>query len=116
MGWAKRKEEFVGSGDRFVQTGTLETVAKPPAPAANIGICATCLHLGNCAFRRTPNTVVWNCDEFEVEQRAAPTPGPRTEEAIPDPDFQGLCATCSDRHVCSMSHARGGVWHCEEYR
>jgi hypothetical protein len=88
--------------------------------ASNIGICSTCNHLADCAYRFRNGAPIWFCEEFDDSVEPARAPMSDTLALEPEPNgkekFLGLCMNCELRHTCAFPKPEGGVWHCEEYR
>ncbi|MDP8223268.1 MAG: hypothetical protein P9L99_07915 [Candidatus Lernaella stagnicola] len=102
---------------RSKRKAAVKVVPEPPEKNCELGICATCMHLDGCMYRKDHRNPIWTCEEFETAATEA-VPQNVTKLNPPtgrDTQFQGLCATCANRDDCTLSHARGGVWRCEEY-
>ncbi len=95
--------------------------------AESSGLCMTCVHVGTCTFLRRDTPPVLFCEEFDGQQEhrsgasaevMAQSVTVHTQATyMPERSskFNGLCATCEKRELCTFPKAEGGVWHCEEF-
>ncbi len=91
-----------------------------------LGLCTTCNHFPDCAFRTRAVRATWHCNEFDngTPNGAMPPdcpPVPARSDPPPPPPAaagaeRGLCVNCEERNYCLRPKPPGGVWHCEEYR
>ena len=91
-----------------------DTLARPQSDKK--GLCVTCRYRDSCMHAGAH--AVWHCELFDDGRDNSRPIGlvsaPRVELAA-DP-HAGLCANCDERETCTLRPARGGVWHCDEYR
>lgn len=87
--------------------------------ARSLGLCATCIIVETCRFRRDYSQPVLECDEFDMG-RANEGIGNGADTVVEGKNgksqFKGLCANCDIRHECNIAKPIEGVWHCVEYR
>jgi len=86
------------------------------------GLCSTCNHAPDCAYRLRARRPVMHCEEFDGYQ--AP-PARKESTVLPEltdcnaaesRKYQGLCVNCDFRETCINATSEGGVWHCENYQ
>ena len=87
-------------------------------PEQSLGLCLTCNNSSTCLRREGIRLPVLFCEDFDdsTPRRAnrATASAPFEENAAFD-TAMGLCCNCGNRGSCTLCHAPGGVWHCEEY-
>jgi len=90
-------------------------------PQTHRDVCVTCCHATTCINRGTPDSPVFECEEF-FDQRPPPPPllegrfTPSREVLARNGEkSKGLCWDCQNRRHCGIRVLEGGVWHCEEY-
>jgi hypothetical protein len=80
------------------------------------GLCATCMNIATCMYRKFQQQSVVYCEEFEIQ----PTIRKQRTTAVPtcaaEYQYRGLCMNCENRNSCMHADTEGGIWHCEEYR
>ncbi len=87
----------------------------------HLGLCATCNHSLSCTFRRSVESPVLYCEEFDCSSPSVPQVPHLTAVPAPEPrensssGLLGLCSNCEGRDSCTLPKDEGGVWHCEEY-
>lgn len=89
--------------------------------AIHLGLCSTCNHSLACTFRRSVESPVLYCEEFDCSSPCTPQISHLTAVSAPDPHANstagllGLCSNCQVQGTCTLPKDEGGVWHCEEY-
>jgi hypothetical protein len=96
----------------------MEEQSRSTGSGQALGLCLTCNSKGICIKRKNIRLPVLFCEEFD-DSTASHTGGPKAsalpkEKAALDISM-GLCCNCGNRDSCTMRHAPGGIWHCEEY-
>ncbi len=98
-----------------------------PKPDKREGLCLTCINMPSCMYCQNGTQPVLECNEFSTDAEASEVRSSKTKNypatsdtaaprnSIEEPEYIGICATCTQREKCSLSHTPGGVWHCEEY-
>lgn len=92
------------------------------ALSENSGLCDTCNHSVDCAYRTRAHRAVVHCEEFDAYQvPCVPREFPRLVEiadfeAEESGRYTGLCINCDFRQGCLNSCCEHGVWHCENYQ
>lgn len=88
------------------------------------GICSTCNNDSHCAFPRSSESGVVECDEFTSEYGISRLSAPEIQTSLSSrphamedvPAAKGLCVNCDNLKTCTYPKPEGGVWHCEEYQ
>lgn len=108
---------------RTLRKARVETAEKQSYSREEIkaqGLCATCIHAGDCIFLQSAEEPILYCEEFDsgLTPVSAHKPAEKAEAVQPKEDhgLKGLCVNCDNRHTCTFPKPESGVWHCEEYR
>lgn len=82
------------------------------------GLCETCIHRHNCVYRIRSGKIVLQCELFEIEKIKSPYTNREVQEYKESNgnSHKGLCSNCFNEPHCKLPKAKGGVWHCEEYK
>jgi len=84
----------------------------------SLGLCLTCNNKDICVQREGIKFPVLSCEEFDdsTSLRAErPMASALPEEKTVLDTGMGLCCNCGNCDSCTLRHAPGGIWHCEQY-
>jgi hypothetical protein len=91
------------------------------------GLCPYCKLVSGCKWPRNPKVPVYNCEEFEGENKIIENnnlinhsnPVNYHNSVVESPGtikkYLGLCSNCELREECKFPKPESGVWRCEEY-
>ena len=83
------------------------------------GVCAACTHGGECVMEEEADSMILQCEQFEMAFPEAVSPPARpyvrTRDEYESNGYAGICSTCAHRATCTYPRPEGAIWRCEDY-